>query len=338
MINYLNILTRLFKTEGADRVVLDLGSSYIKSIYVKDREIKNFFVEKNTGQPLKIFADWLKKEGLFHKSVKVGVKGQDTLIRYIPFPKVNKKNLKEVLSYEISKFIPFNKDDIYFDVSILDENYSSGEFLILLALAKKEFIDAIIKDFNKEKINLLEITVENIALINLFLDRPPQDLSTNKTRLEEQNLAIIDIGANSTLLNLVKKGMPCLSREIKISANNFLEKFAKEKDLSINDIENSIIYQKDSQEIRKIAEEVALELCEVIKNSLDYFEVNWGQRIQAIYLTGGISKITEIEKLLTESLEIETKIWNPFDNLALHFENDIVNYKNMLAVVLGSSL
>ena len=119
LFNPISILDKFFKRADEDYVVLDLGAAYLKGLFLSHSEIKDFFVVENKGSPVKLAADELRKRGWPGKKVRVAIKGNDTLIRYITFPKVDSKNIWEIFSYEISKFVPFKKEDIYFDVFIL---------------------------------------------------------------------------------------------------------------------------------------------------------------------------------------------------------------------------
>lgn len=325
------VFNKIIRKEETTSVVIDLGGGYLKAIYKGENNTCKFFTEKNRGEPVKVIYNWLEKEKLLYKPVKLAVKGQNTIIRYTPFPKVDKKNLKEVFSYEISKFIPFNKDDVYFDVSILDENYSSNEILVLLAAAKKSFLDPLIKNFQAARLNLKSVTLNNIALINLFMN----------SFFADSTSATLDVGFHSTLLNMFKKGTPCLSREIKVSTGDFLQRIAKTQNIDEASAENMIIKTDEKSnageigEIIEIIEEIILELSEEVKNSLDYFEVNWGSRIQSIYLTGGLSKLQGIDKILSNALGTEVKIWNPLEGSNFTPDETMLKFKEMLGVSLG---
>lgn len=324
----LKTIQRFFTSEVDEQVVLDLGASFVKGLYRSNKYIKTFFIEKNRGDAIKVAADALKKNGLLSKSVTLVLKGQDTLVRNLSFPRVDRKNLKEAVTYELAKYIPYHRDEVYLDICLIDENYKPKEFFIFVALAKKSFIDTFLKGFQEAKIAVSRITLNNVALINLFLHCYPHDI----------NVALVDIGLHSTLLNLVSKGIPCLSREIKVSAETLLTKLSQQKNISLSEAENYCTGLRDPQEIMDLVEDACLELSEELKNSLDYLEINWGQRIGSIYLTGGFSKMLGIDKLIGEALNVETKIWNPFEKLDLRYEKNILDFKDKFCVALGAAL
>lgn len=341
LFKYSDVVKKLLNADSDECVALDLGASYIKGLYVASGKVKSYFVEKNKGQGIKAAAKWLKTENLLSKETRLAVKGPDTLVRYIAFPKVDKKNLKEAFSYEIAKYIPFSREEVYFDVAILDENYNVNEFFLMLAVVKKDRMDSLITACNNEKINLTEINLNSVPLMNLFLKANAQNSP------DGQNAALVDVGFSSTLLTLLKKGVPCLSREIKVSSGGFIQKVSKVKNFTpeqSDDFVSKLNVPKESlereevQEMLEMIEETAYELAEEIKNSLDYFEVNFGQRIQTIYLTGGLSKISGIERLMSHSLDISVKVWDPFEGVDLSEGKDISVYKEMFAVALGLAL
>ena len=318
-------------------VCIDAGARYIKGIYVSKGSINRFTVYKRKGPAVKHLSGWMRGEGLSAKKVKIAVKGNNTILRYTPFPKVDKKNLKEVFEYEMSKYIPFKAEDVYFDIAVLDDNYSADEFFILVAAAKRAFIDSLIGEFKQEKINIDTITLNNVALINLYLN----------LKDAEENAATLDIGASSALLNLFRRGIPSLSREIKISAEDFVSGIAKVKGISKDDAERIIAGLKEEtdmsseREIMKIAEETGVEIAEEIKNSLDYFEVNYGERLSKILLTGGLSKVKGFSKVIENYLGIKIELWDPFASASYNYngaDKGLDNYKEFLAVALGLSL
>lgn len=316
----------LGSSDGDEFVSLDLGSRYIKCAVVESKAIKSIFVEENS-EGVKTAVGLLKKNQLLSKKIKLSLKGPDTIIRYIPFPKVEKNKLKEVFSYELSKYIPFPSQAVYFDLSILDENYSNQEFLILLAAVKKDTVDPVLREFEEAKLNIAELTLNSVALINLFF----------LLEKEAINTAIIDIGFSSSLLNLIKKGVPYLSREIKIGSKNLIERLASVLNKNSRDAEKLFIASNLTPQEIKSTEDVLVELSEEIRSSFDYFEMNVGEQVQKIYITGGISGIGEIGKIMKSSLGSEIETLN-LKNESLFGQVSSSLPGEMLAVVLGLSL
>ncbi|MCM8823940.1 MAG: pilus assembly protein PilM [Candidatus Omnitrophica bacterium] len=333
-------LDRFIKSEENEFVCLDLGSAYTKGVYIKEGAVKSFFIERSKGEAVNVAIGWIKKEKLVSKPLRIAIKGQETLIRYIPFPKVEKDVFKESLGYEISKFIPFKKEDIYYDADIVDDNYSSKEFLIILALCKKNLVDNLINRFNAEKINVTRINLSGIAILNSFLIYKMHNHQKEETK---ENVALVDIGNSSTIINLIKKGIPCLSREVKPSSKDFIHKIADLKNCSWEEAENFIktidagMVNKDN-EIINVMEETVETICDEIRSSLDYFEMNWGERIERIYLSGGIMKVKLMESSIVDYLGKESIVWSPLKFIPLKNKQEMGRFEEFIAVLLGLSL
>lgn len=315
-------LDSLFKPEK-DFVCLDIGSISVKGLVFSKGEIVDFFREKL--EDTSYLVDILKKYKLLSKSVKIALKGEDTLIRCIPFPKIEKEKIKETFKYEIAKYIPFSAEEVYFDIFILDENYSQNEVFLMLAVIKKTFLDKLIKQLIEGRINCKEINLHHIALLNLFL----------KTEPDKLNCAIVEIGRSSTLLNLVKGVIPYLSREVKVGGQFLYEEISSIKNLRLEEVENFIATAEDKKEIFKIGDNFFSQLIEEIKKSLDYFEITTGEKIERIYLTGSFSKIEDIEEFIGACLKIEVTRWSPFAVLNLPCKKELYEQEEFFSVALG---
>lgn len=322
-------LLRLVPFQGKDFIGLDIGKSFVKALVVRNSKIEKFFIKKNNNDPFSLFVDWVRKEKLTRLEIHLSIKGENTLLRYISFPKVDKKKIKEVFDYEVIRFVPFNREEIYFDVAVLDENYSSREFFLLLAVAKKDFIDSIIKQFQENNLNLTTAIPNSVNLINLYL------ASASK----EENVALLDVGLSSTLLNLIKKKLPCLSREIKIALSDFFKNLSKKESLELPQLEDEIFQKKkELPYLKEVVEDFGWHLSQEIKSSFDYFEVNWGQNVNKILLSGGGAKLKGLEKVLTNSLGIPVEIWNPLNNFKIKYPKEFFEQGEILATVLGMSV
>lgn len=325
------IISKFIKKDRNNFVTFDMGSGYLKALCIEDCVVTKAFFGESGGQPVETFSNWLKKEDLLSCPIRMAVKGENTLVRYVPFPRMDKKKVKDVFGYEITRFVPFKKEDIYFDVFVIDEEYSDKEMLVLLAVAKKDFIDALLKSFQTHKLQIQQITLNTIALLNLF----------SHYSSKQDNTALIDIGVHSTLLNLTKGGIPYLSREIKIPADNLIDRATKTDKVNGKKGSGKVVSSgsriktMDSSENKKALEDFCYELSEEIKDSFDYFEANWGQTTQTILLTGGISEADRITETIKNVLGVEVKKWNCLEGSSLEYMVDLKPHELVLATALG---
>ncbi|MCP4653382.1 MAG: pilus assembly protein PilM [Candidatus Omnitrophica bacterium] len=324
--NIISGISKFLDDKDTEFVSLDLGTKYIKCLEIKDKKICNVFVEDSRKPTVKSAIELLKKRGLTSKKIKLTLKGPDTIIRYVNFPKLDKAKLKESFGFELSKHIPFPQQDVYYDIFVLDENYSQKEFLVLLAVAKKELIDSLLEEFTKEKISIADISLNAISLINLYYH----------THHPDSNVAILDMGFSSTILSLLKKDKPYLSREIRIAGKALIKKIAAASGMANEEIDRNLLNPTQQKELLAVGEEVITDLCDEVKNSFDYLEMNTGEQIQTIYLTGGLAAINGVKDTIDAILGIETKIWQPWNKLNTGKESYFP--KEMLSAVAGLNL
>ncbi len=288
----------LFKKDIESFVGINLGNYYIKGLVVKNGKISSFFIERNkdlTTTLKKLISD--KK--IPAKKVKISLKNPSCLVRYFSFPKMDKKKLRQTLFYEINKFIPFSADDVYFDYAVLKEN-SPSELLMLLAVAKKNYIENILEVFAECGLKVAEINLDSVCLMNLFF--------SNYSNSKDLNCCLLDMGYNFSTMTIIHKGIPFLTRDVKFSAKDILQVVSRIKGISVAEAEKLLLAQKKSDEFLELVQDNLSNLCKEMKSSFDYFDVNKGEHIEKLYLSGGFSALTGIEKIFAETLETETEI------------------------------
>ena len=322
--------SKFLKKDTESFVAVNLGSHYIKGLAVRGREVSDYFIEKKDGLSDTLKEVWAKKK-IPTKKVRVSIKDPSCLVRYFSFPKMEKKKLSQALTYELNKFIPFPAGEVYFDFSVLKE-VNPGEVLILLAVVKRDFISKILEGFAKANLNVSIINLDSICLINLLFN--------NYADSKEVNSCILDIGSNISTMTILNKGLPFLTRDVKLSVKDILHLASRTKGVKIDDLENWARDKKNSQEFLELAQHNISNVCKEIKSSFDYFEVNKTEHIDRLYITGGLSSVSGIEKVFTESLDIDTEVLEVFKEDTSKFElsfsdSKFTSFLNSFSVTFG---
>jgi type IV pilus assembly protein PilM len=131
-------------------------------------------------------------------------------------------------------------------------------------------------------------------------------------------VAMVNIGASITNINVVKGGMSIFTRDFTLAGNTITEAIQSERSLTFEAAEAMKIDGPKADEAARNAFRNSLlvyadPICTEIERSIDYFRsTSGGDSIKKILLSGGVAAIPGITGDLTQRLGIETEILNPF--------------------------
>ncbi|MCM8787768.1 MAG: pilus assembly protein PilM [Candidatus Omnitrophica bacterium] len=305
-------------------VAINLGAYYVKGLIIKENKTIDYFIEPTEDLATLLKRIWQEKK-ITTNVVKVSIKSPSCLVRYFPFIKLERKKLKEALFYELSKHIPYQPQDVYFDFWILEEK-SQNEIFLLLAVAKQEYINQIIDTFKKQNLEVSQITLDSLCLINLFL---------NHNDNNKQNVSLLDIGYSSSTLIIIRRGIPVLTRELTFNVKDIFQIISNLKNLQINQVESWLFSLQDQNVFLELIQENIITLCKEIRTSFDYFEVNKGESINKIFLTGGLSSIDALGKFLKDILGIDVEVLSLGSGVEVFSDEKFKTFKNTFSVTFG---
>ena len=137
--------------------------------------------------------------------------------------------LQDTISFEAEQYIPFDISDVNLDFQILGENEQNpNQMSVLLVAAKKEMIDDYINLTQLAGLNPCIIDVDAFALQNIF---------ESSYDLGDENVALIDIGASKTSLNILKGSTSVFMRDVSLGCGQINQKIASLIDCSPEEAE-----------------------------------------------------------------------------------------------------
>ncbi len=301
------------KKKEKTRIGLDWGFSSLKVVVLESRDDKHILKEAKIIQlPSKeLNLNSLLKDLDLSVGVNLGVCGPNVMIRYTSMARMNEAEFKNSLRYEAASHFPFSIDKLNIDGVIL-KDMPDNQMLVMLAAAKKDFIQQRLKLFQEAKIKVNILDIDSLALINAFNYTHPH---TKENNILSGAITLLNIGASVTNTNVLEDGIPHFSRDINIAGNDF----ARESSRTIS-ITNFV------SEIRK---------------SFDYYESSSAAVINKIFLSGGGSLAAGLVEELEKNLGIQIEQWDPFSNFEFAVgldEQDIRKNSARFAVAVGLAL
>ena len=213
-----------------------------------------------------------------------------------------------------------------------------NKMLVLIAAAKKELINQRVKLIEDAGMRLNVICIDYISLINAFNFNYGQDDS-----VKEKAVALLNIGASVTNLNILENGIPRLSRDINIAGNNFTQKIMEVFSLDLKAAEELKLNPKDSnaKNLAICQESILTNLASEIRTSFDYYESQSTISVSKIFASGGGSNFEGLKEMLANSLGIEVEYWDPLKQISVSQEigpEKVKPVSHQLAVAVGLAL
>lgn len=309
-------------------VGLDIGSSslklseiretskgYILSNYSQIPIRKGIIVEGVLVEPQELS---IKIKELFQhsrsriKGIVTSLSGHSAIVKKVTLANMNDEELRLQINDEASKYLPFDSmEDVNFDFQILGgSEYNPNQMDVLIVAAKKDIIESYTSAIVKAGLDPLIMDVDSFALETMYEE--------NYDFEEDDVSVIVNIGASITNINVLRKGMSIFTRDFAMGGDAVTEAIGNKLGLTFEDAEKAKVegtLNADAPtdqlggDILAFAEPICLE----IERSVDYFKSTYGGGdIKLVLLSGGGAKIPGIASELTQRLNIDTEIINPF--------------------------
>ena len=311
-------------------VGLDIGSRTIKAAEVvetkKGRVLKNFntidiepgIIEEGAiKDPEAVSAairELFKNSKLKEQNVAISVGGYSVIVKKINVKTMTEDELHDTIHFEAEQYIPFDISDVNLDFQIIGESEQNpNQMSVILVAAKKEMVSEYVSLIQMAGLNACIIDVDAFALQNIFEVNYAQ---------EEENVALIDIGASKTSLNLLKGNSSVFMRDVSLGCGQINEKISSFADCSLEEADEIKLSRQSEkvsvEDLKGIVSTVVTDWCSEIKRALDFFYSSYPEdQIKRIILSGGGANIIEFRKLLAEETATPVEIINPFENISV---------------------
>jgi type IV pilus assembly protein PilM len=255
-----------------------------------------------------------KTYNIKEQNVAVSIGGYSVIVKKINVQNMPEEQLQETIQFEAEQYIPFDISDVNLDFQILGESeHNPNQMSVFLVAAKKEMVNDYINLVNLAGLNPCIIDVEAFALQNIF------EMNYDA---QEENIALIDIGASKTSLNILRGMNSVFMRDVALGCLQINQKIVSLVGCSLEEAEQ--LKQGEQQDklspedLKNIISTVVSDWCTEIRRALDFFYSTYPEdQITRIILSGGGANIGEFRQLLGAETSAHVEIINPFQNLAI---------------------
>ena len=324
-----------------DHIVgLDIGSRSIKAAEIVETKqglsLKRFgivdiahgAIEEGTINDPETVAESIKQlfksYNIKETNVAVSIGGYSVIVKKISVQTMDEEKLQETIHFEAEQYIPFDISDVNLDFQILGESESNpGQMNVFLVAAKKEMVNDYINLVNLAGLNPCIVDVEAFALQNA--------IEANYD-MQNENTALIDIGASKTSLNILKGNSSLFMRDVSLGCGQINQKIMSLIECSFEEAEQLKYGDKPDrltqEDLKGIISSVVTDWCTEIRRALDFFYSTYPEdQIKRIILSGGGANIDEFRELLATEASAQVESINPFKNLKIdkkHFDDAFI--------------
>jgi type IV pilus assembly protein PilM len=341
--------------EGKNLVGVDIGASSIKVVQLKESR-KKFQVVRYGYAPLPpqtivdghvmsagVVVDALLKifqeQKITQKDVAIGVYGQSVIVRKITVPMMTPAELEEQIGWEAEQHIPFDIKVMSIDYEVLRKRPDAGQMDLLLVAAKKDEINDYAGILREANLKPIVVDINAFTIQNIF--------EAQYGLPETGTIALLNVGAAVSSLNIISGGVSAFTREIANAGNSITEEIQKQCNVPFEQAEaykcGGGPGQIVPQEVHEVIQSACDGLAGEIQRSLDFYLATSGEsEISQIHVSGGTAYLAPLCKAIEKRARVPVTVFDPMSQLTV--DPKFVNEAEMrhrsaqMVVALGLAL
>jgi type IV pilus assembly protein PilM len=341
---------------------LDIGSRFIKVVQLKEK--KNEYQLERVGvmpiaselivegsmldapRVVDALKELINKSKIKIKNTVLSVSGHSSVIvKRVTMPEMTEEELRESIKFEAEQYVPFDIDEVSLDFQILSVGEQEGQMDVVIVAVKKEKIEEYVSVVREAGLIPIIVDVDAFALENMY--------EINYDIEAEKNVALVNAGASSININIIKGGASLFTRDSGMGSNLHSEALQREFAVSYDEAERikignaSFLGETQEETSINVSEEelnnVLLtsseEIISEISKSFEYFKSSTThEEIHEIVLSGGCAMVGDFPKQLSERFGVEVKLAEPFKNISIasSIDKDFLHeVEHILPVAVG---
>ena len=335
-------------------VGLDIGSSAIKLVELKERKPGDFHLQRvgfERLSPEAIVDGSIMDSSLVVDAIHklndqtaarnplyaTSLSGHSVIIKKIQLPAVSPEELAESIQWEAEQYIPFDINDVRLDYVVLSEGEPGRDNMeVLLVAVKRDKVNDYTSVISQTGKQAVLVDVDAFAVQNAY--EINYDLDPLKV------VALVNMGAGVTNINILARGSTVFWRDISFGGNQFTEALQREFNLAFEQAEKlkrgEAVDRFGPGDARPVLDTVSGEMAGEIQKTFDFFAATSSEGpVDEMVLSGGCSLTPNLEQVLRERFGVPTELMNPLRRI--HYKESefspdwLKSIAPMLAVSVG---
>lgn len=276
-----------------------------------------------------------KEAGISSKEVAIALPEAQIFTRTVKFPPLTDQEIASAVKWEAEQYIPIPIADAIIQHQIIGRKETSvpPEVVVLLVAAPKSLVEPYIRVAQAAGLSVVGVETELIALSRSLA---PQN----------QTVLLVDFGARSTDIAVVKNGQLTFTRTIPTAGEAFTRAVAQSLGVEISQAEEyKRTYGLSGSQLEgkiKIAlDPIFRVVVEEMKKAIHFYQSEEKEEApKSIILSGGTAGMPEAISLLSKMMGLEVVIGNPFAKIAVDPEaaKSLASFAPLYSIAVGLAM
>ncbi|MDH2919009.1 MAG: pilus assembly protein PilM [Sideroxydans sp.] len=325
----------IFQTKTPPLIGIDIGSSSVKLVELSALP-KNagFMVERYAIEPLpkdavsdgninnldavaETLRRALKRLGSRIKNASLALPQGAVIAKKIRLPAgLRDEEMEYQVESEANQYIPFALDEVNLDFQVLGEVADNAEEVeVLLAASRKANVEDRVAAAESAGLKAVVMDVETYAAELAF----EQIRSQLPGGARDMCVALIDIGANVTNINVLRNGLSVYTRDQQVGGNQLTALIQSAFGLSLDEAEagkknGGLPDNYESDVLSVFRQNIVMEIARALQfffTSTQYSQVDY------LVLAGGCATLPGLDDAVAAKTQVSTMVANPFALMTL---------------------
>jgi len=340
------LLSRCRTTVG-----LDIGSSSIKVVEIEQRggepRLVNYGMAELVPEAIvegeimdrqlvvEAIQNLFESRSIRHRRVATGVSGRGVIVKKITMDRLSPQDARQAIQWEAEQHVPYDINDVSLDFEILDTDVGPSRMQVLLVAAKRDLVSGHADLIREAGLQPTIIDVNSFAVQNAA--------AHNYDFLAGEVVALLNVGAELTNVNLVQGGVPLYTQDLSMGGDTFLDGLQKKYQVTRPEALAALRASEGESvlDLAPVLKAFCADLGSALDRSLVYLKSNGdADHIDRILLSGGGALIRGLRPALSERLKVPVEVTDPLRKVehAASGAGDVPEFAPQLTVGIGLAL
>ena len=330
----LRALENIFKAKAPPLIGVDISTSAVKMVELSDSGNKMYRIERYAIEPLprdsvvegninnldavgEAVRRCHNRLGSSIKNVAIALPNAAVITKKILVPAgLTEEEIEFQVETEANQYIPFSLDEVNLDFQVIGPAPGGSEDVeVLIAASRKEKVE--------DRVAAVEVAGLKATVVDVDLLAAQAAYEMIESQFPDkgldQNIAIIDVGATFTTVNVLRNGQSIYLREQPFGGSQLTQEIQDKFGLAREEAEvakraGGLPDNYETDVLNPFLETFGLEVARALQfffTSTQYNQVNH------IVLSGGCAALPGIDAVVSQRTQVNTIVANPFANMAL---------------------